>query len=78
MKGKHFLILALAFLMLVPGFIFAQPAAEESKESTMRLAWWGNPTRDERTYKAVEMFQAKYPEITIETETTGWAVTGTR
>ncbi len=72
MKGKHFLILALAFLMLVPSFIFAQPAAEESKESTMRLAWWGNPTRDERTYKAVEMFQAAYPEITIETETTGW------
>ena len=72
MKGKHFLILALAFLMLVPGFIFAQPAAEASKASTMRLAWWGNPTRDERTYKAVEMFQAAYPEITIETETTGW------
>ena len=72
MKGKHFLILALAILMLVPSFIFAQPAAEESKESTMRLAWWGNPTRDERTYKAVEMFQATYPEITIETETTGW------
>ena len=71
MKGRNVLILALISLLLVPGFVFAQPAVE-SKESIMRLAWWGNPTRDERTYKAVEMFQAKYPDIKIDTETTGW------
>ncbi|HKM05416.1 MAG TPA: extracellular solute-binding protein, partial [Sphaerochaeta sp.] len=71
MKGKNLVILALAILLLLPSFIFAQ-AAPEQKDSTMRLAWWGNPTRDERTYKAVELFTAKYPEIKIETETTGW------
>lgn len=71
MKGNKLVILALALLLLLPSFIFAQ-AAPEKKESTMRLAWWGNPTRDERTYKAVELFTAQYPEIKIETETTGW------
>jgi multiple sugar transport system substrate-binding protein len=70
---RNLLLIALACLLLVPSFIFAQPAAETKTSSTMRLAWWGNPTRDERTLKAVEMFMAKYPEIKIETETTGWA-----
>ncbi|MGE4584201.1 MAG: ABC transporter substrate-binding protein [Sphaerochaeta sp.] len=72
MRGKTFLIIVLAVMLLVPSFVFAQATAEQPKESSMRLAWWGNPTRDERTLKAVEMFQAKYPEIKVETETTGW------
>lgn len=43
------------------------------RKITLRLAWWGNPTRDERTIKAVELYTKKYPNIVIETETTGWA-----
>ena len=39
---------------------------------TLRFAWWGNPTRDARTQKVVEMYMAKNPNVTIETETTGW------
>lgn len=70
---RNLLIIALACMLLVPSFIFAQPAVEESTSGTMRLAWWGNPTRDERTLKAADMFMAKYTEIKIETETTGWA-----
>ena len=70
--GTKLLILAISVMVLLPSFIFAQAAPEKTKESTMRLAWWGNPTRDERTYKAVELFTAKYPEIKIDTETTGW------
>lgn len=72
MKGNKLVVLLMALLILVPSIMFAQATAETPKESTMRLAWWGNPTRDERTYKAVELFMAKYPEIKIETETTGW------
>jgi multiple sugar transport system substrate-binding protein len=66
-------MLALVALILLPGLLFAMPAAEEKAESTMRLAWWGNPTRDERTLKAADMFMAKYPGVKIESETTGWA-----
>jgi multiple sugar transport system substrate-binding protein len=40
---------------------------------TLRLGWWGNPTRDARTLEAVKMYMAKNPNVTIETETTGWA-----
>ena len=73
MKARNVLITAMVILMLLPGVLFAQAAAEETDSNTMRLAWWGNPTRDERTYKAVEMFEAKNPGVTIETETTGWS-----
>jgi multiple sugar transport system substrate-binding protein len=58
---------ALLAMMLVGSSIFAQ------SKVTLRLAWWGNPTRDERTIKVVEMYMALHPEVTIETETTGWA-----
>ncbi|MGH0052482.1 MAG: ABC transporter substrate-binding protein [Sphaerochaetaceae bacterium] len=72
MKTRNVLIIIMAIFLLLPGAIFAQASAEESDQNTMRLAWWGNPTRDERTYGAVELFQEKNPGITIETETTGW------
>ncbi|MCK9546922.1 MAG: extracellular solute-binding protein [Tenuifilaceae bacterium] len=73
MTKKRMFMLALVALILLPGLLFAMPAAEEKAESTMRLAWWGNPTRDERTLKAADMFMAKYPGVKIESETTGWA-----
>lgn len=44
-----------------------------ASKTTLRLAWWGNPTRDERTLKVIQMYMAKHPNVTIETETTGWA-----
>ncbi|MGE4453230.1 MAG: ABC transporter substrate-binding protein [Sphaerochaeta sp.] len=73
MKARTVFITLLAMLMMLPGMLFAQAAAEQADSNTMRLAWWGNPTRDERTYKAVEMFEAENPGVTIETETTGWS-----
>ncbi|MFA6844681.1 MAG: extracellular solute-binding protein [Sphaerochaetaceae bacterium] len=41
--------------------------------SEMRLAWWGNPTRDERTIKVADLYMGAHPKVKIETETTGWA-----
>lgn len=73
MKRNRMFMLALVALILLPGLLFAMPAAEVKGESTMRLAWWGNPTRDERTLKAADMYMAKHPEVKIESETTGWA-----
>lgn len=43
------------------------------QRTTLRVAWWGNPTRDERTIEVIEMYQKANPHITIEYETTGWA-----
>lgn len=68
---KKVLASLLIIMLLLPAMLFAAPAAEK-KATGMRLAWWGNPTRDEKTYKAVEMYQAQNPGVVIDTETTGW------
>lgn len=60
-----------AILVLLAAFIL--PAVTlAAADTALRVAWWGNPTRDERTLKVIDMFQAKYPNITIEPETVGW------
>src|SRR5512138_523396 len=64
---KILFILTLVFLMLTETSLFA------AKKVTLRLAWWGNPTRDERTLKVVDLYMSKNPDVTIEIETTGWA-----
>ncbi len=38
----------------------------------LRLGWWGNPTRDERTYGVIDLYTTAYPNVTIEPETVGW------
>jgi multiple sugar transport system substrate-binding protein len=60
-----FLVLLLALTLV--GTSFA------ASKVTLRLGWWGNPTRDARTLEVVKMYMAKNPNVTIETETTGWA-----
>jgi multiple sugar transport system substrate-binding protein len=60
-----FLVLLLVLAMV--GNSFA------AQKTTLRLAWWGNPTRDARTLEVVKMYMTKNPNVTIETETTGWA-----
>lgn len=40
---------------------------------TLRVAWWGNPTRDARTLKVIEMYMAENPKVIIQPETTAWA-----
>ncbi|HYH02047.1 MAG TPA: extracellular solute-binding protein, partial [Bacillota bacterium] len=66
---RRILLTGLALVMLISmvGTGLAAPKV------TLRLAWWGNPTRDARTLKVVQMYMAKNPNVTIETETTGWA-----
>ncbi len=49
-------------------------ASNSNKEENkyMRLAWWGNTNRDERTIKVAAMYENANPGAKIETETTGW------
>ena len=36
----------------------------------LRVAWWGSQDRHDRTIKAIELFQKKYPNIKVGTEGT--------
>lgn len=53
----------------------AQPtkAAAANEKIELRLTWWGSQARHDKTIKVIEMFQAKYPNITITYEFAGWA-----
>lgn len=68
MKKVLLVLLAVLVVFSLTAITTAAPA-----KVTLRLGWWGNPTRDARTLKAVEMYMAKNHNVTIETETTGWA-----
>ncbi len=65
-KGLRILLLLMVVISLT-GITIAAPS-----KVTLRLGWWGNPTRDARTIQVVQMYMAKNPNVTIETETTGW------
>ncbi|MCL6590764.1 MAG: extracellular solute-binding protein [Firmicutes bacterium] len=66
---RRFLLVLLA-VVIVFSFTISLSAADKV---TLRLGWWGNPTRDARTIKVVEMYEALNPNVNIETETVGWA-----
>lgn len=78
MKKFLMLLSILAFALLLVPMTFAEGGKEGGATAssggpvTLRLAWWGNPTRDERTLKVVDLYQKMYPNVTIEPETVGW------
>ncbi|MDO5423243.1 MAG: ABC transporter substrate-binding protein [Eubacteriales bacterium] len=65
--------------MLVAGMLSATTAAaplatmaEESHDPvTLRFMWWGGDERNEATVEVINMFEEKYPWITIEPEFSG-------
>lgn len=69
---KLILILTLSFTILF-SINFNGFAAKKAQKVTLRVGWWGNPTRDARTLKVIEMYMQKNPNVTIEAETSGWA-----
>jgi multiple sugar transport system substrate-binding protein len=76
MKKALMLFSILVFALLLVPTAFAEGGKEGAGASsgpvTLRLAWWGNPTRDERTLKVVDLYMKMYPNVTIEPETVGW------
>jgi multiple sugar transport system substrate-binding protein len=44
-----------------------------SEPVTLRFVWWGNDTRNELTEKAIDLYESKHSNITIETETSDFA-----
>ncbi len=59
-------------LVLVVGISLTAITFAAPGKITLRLGWWGNPTRDARTLQVVQMYMAQNPNVIIETETTGW------
>lgn len=43
-----------------------------AQEKRIRHAWWGNPSRDERTFNVIELFQNNNPGVEVSGETVGW------
>jgi multiple sugar transport system substrate-binding protein len=66
------ILLLIAAAFLLPVCLMATGQTESTGAVTMRLGWWGNPTRDERTLKVIELYQQRHPNVTIEPETVGW------
>ncbi len=75
---KTAIALLLALSMVAPTFVVAGGSKDAAGSGggagpvELRLGWWGNPTRDERTLKVIDLYQAKYPNVSIEPETVGW------
>jgi multiple sugar transport system substrate-binding protein len=47
---------------------FSPASADESVTGTIRIAWWGGPTRHAKTNAVVDLFQAAYPNVKVERE----------
>lgn len=43
-----------------------------AQDTRIRHFWWGNPSRDERTFKVIELFKAANPGVDVVGETVGW------
>src|SRR5436190_24338146 len=81
MRKNHILtLMALLTLMLM---VYIQPIAAQTDSTALpaysggpaelRMGWWGNDDRAERTQKVIDLFQAAYPDITIKGEPNGGA-----
>lgn len=58
--------------ILAAGALGASAAAEEEHDPvTLRFMWWGGDDRNEATVEVINMFEEKYPWITIEPEFSG-------
>lgn len=62
---------ATAFGAVAAGAAFGMPAIAQST-TRIRFGWWGNPDRDSRTFKAIEIFNAKNPDIEVTGETASY------
>ncbi|MCH5185827.1 MAG: carbohydrate ABC transporter substrate-binding protein [Oscillospiraceae bacterium] len=43
-----------------------------SKQTTLRIAWWGGQPRNEGTISVIDMYKAKNSDINVETEYSAW------
>jgi multiple sugar transport system substrate-binding protein len=81
MRKIHIItLMALLAVMLVAStqMIVAQDSSDELPVYTggpaeLRMGWWGNDDRADRTLRVIELFEAAYPDITVVGEPNGGA-----
>lgn len=52
--------------------VFASDNKTDDEKITIRVAWWGNQTRNDLTVKALDLYTEKHPNVTFETEPSSW------
>jgi multiple sugar transport system substrate-binding protein len=60
-------VLAVAALAAVGAACGDDDSGSGGEKVTLRFTWWGNADRAELTEKAIDLFEAKYPNIKVET-----------
>jgi len=70
MKKLNVFVLMALFAMLMTLSVGAQDSDVEYPEYTgdpveLRMSWWGNDDRADRTLAVIELFEAQYPDITV-------------
>ncbi|MGG4143989.1 extracellular solute-binding protein [Paenibacillus algorifonticola] len=74
MKTAHkiqFIILTVVIVALIAtgctnGGATTQSEATENGQKTLKVYWWGNDGRRERTLKVIDLFEKQYPTIKVE------------
>lgn len=62
---------SLLFLIVCCG-LSAAASAWSAEPVEIRFSWWGGKVRNQATLKALAAFEAKYPNIKVKAEYTGW------
>ena len=78
MRNIHKFTLMAVFAVMLMAFSLTVGAQDELPEYTggpaeLRMGWWGNDDRAERTLAVIELFEAAYPDITVIGEPNGGA-----
>jgi len=74
MKKSMLKILSLALVAALLGGCVSALATEDAKEPVViRIAWWGNQVRNERTAAVLDLYTQLNPHVTFQTEFTDWA-----
>lgn len=66
------LALGLAGCGLGTGGGGGEPAELSDEPVTLRMYWWGGDARHQRTQEVIDLFEEKYPNITVEGEFSDW------
>ena len=79
---KKYLLLVLVLVVAFGITSCRRETVQDDEGNYLRFAWWGNPTRDERTIEMTRLFEQRNPGVTVETETAGfdayWLMLGTQ
>lgn len=77
---KTFAITLIALLAMMLGGVYTQPIGAQGDDglpvytggpAELRMGWWGNDDRADRTLRVIELFEAAYPEISVAGEPNG-------